>query len=73
MPDPILILLAMSTSLAVSTALMGVIGWFGRRTSASVMDTGWILGIGAGFSPAAGCSEFGLTGVHAKTWIVFSS
>jgi hypothetical protein len=47
MPDPILIVGAMSIALAVSAVLVGTIGW--PRPRFTSIDAGWTLGIGAGF------------------------
>ena len=53
MPDPILIVTAMSVALGVSGALSAIIGWPWRRAQTTLYDAGWILGIGIGF--CAGC------------------
>jgi hypothetical protein len=53
MPDPILIVTAMSVALGVSGALSAIIGWPWRRAQTTLYDAGWILGIGVGF--CAGC------------------
>jgi hypothetical protein len=58
MPDPILIMIAMSASLAVSAALVTVIGRGCRPVWTGSYNAGWTLGIGVGFF--VGCWVLGI-------------
>jgi hypothetical protein len=57
-PDPVLIVTAMTIALAVSAALVGTIGWPWRLRWSTLTDAGWTLGIAAGFF--LGCLVLGI-------------
>jgi hypothetical protein len=58
MPDPLLIVTAMSASLVVSALLSAFIDWPLRLAWTSSRDAGWVIGIGAGF--LIGCWLLGM-------------
>ena len=58
MPDPLLIVIAMSAAMAVSAVLMAVIGRGCRPAWTGSCDTGWTVGIGVGFF--VGCWMLGI-------------
>ena len=53
MPDPVVIVVAMTVSMAVSAAVLLLAGWRGRPVWSVWCEAAWIVGMGAGFF--AGC------------------
>ncbi len=58
MPDPVVILKAMSMAAALAAVILGIFGWRGRTGQPAWLNAGWALSVAAGFY--LGCWVLGI-------------